>query len=390
MVTEKVSKPAKGKKYSFDDYPEDQQKLKPWADKWIANAFSCEAITPEQWAKTETSVREIYAIAKLPEAESVRVVYAPSPLSAAIAAGISAGIWYLRDNEKFAKELADADSTYAVRPRQIEDRMPQVISKATHAAAGEAHDMRNSDAVCAAFAAASAKAMGEGESPVEQKSKTVEFLLACVGRSFNMRNGGNQWSGWPCYLSFGRHVGRTDIDYSKFDAYEYLAHVGPRYMHPKFCIVSDRFEALKVDEQGRPHCANGPSHRWRDGWELYHWRGVKVPKEWILSPGLLDPIVALNWPNIEERRAAAEIVGWGRIMEKLNPRVIDKDQDPEIGELLEVDIPDSGKERFLRVRCGTGRDFVLPVDPDSKTALEANARTFRLKPEELLESEVRT
>lgn len=109
-----------------------------------------------------------------------------------------------------------------------------------------------------------------------------------------------------------------------------------------------------------------------------------------MSPETIDPVMALTWQNIEERRACAEIVGWARLIEQLNPVVIDSDPDPEIGDLLEVEIPDSGKERFLRVKCGTGRTFVLCVDPSAKTALEANARSFRLKPQQLKQSEVRT
>jgi len=57
---------------------------------------------------------------------------------------------------------------------------------------------------------------------------------------------------------------------------------------------------------------------------------------------------------------------------------------------LEVDIPDIGKERFLKVQCGTGRHFILPVPPDTKTALDGNSWTFDIKPEELLNLEVRT
>ena len=62
-----------------------------------------------------------------------------------------------------------------------------------------------------------------------------------------------------------------------------------------------------------------------------------------------------------------------------------------IGTLLEVDIPDIGREKFLRVLCGTGREFALPVPPDMKTALQANAWTFGMDdPNELLNLEIRT
>ena len=56
--------------------------------------------------------------------------------------------------------------------------------------------------------------------------------------------------------------------------------------------------------------------------------------------------------------------------------MINKDDDDEIGTLLEVDLPDSGKERFLVVTCGTGRKGIaLPVPRDMQTALQANSWT---------------
>lgn len=100
--------------------------------------------------------------------------------------------------------------------------------------------------------------------------------------------------------------------------------------------------------------------------------------------------MALTWENIEQRRAAIEIVGWDKIIDQLNAKVIDEDVDPEIGTLIEAKIPDIGKERFLRVRCGTGRSFCLPVPPNMKTALEAQSWTWGLDEKTFKKPEVRT
>ena len=61
-----------------------------------------------------------------------------------------------------------------------------------------------------------------------------------------------------------------------------------------------------------------------------------------------------------------------------------------IGTLLEVNLPDIGKEKFLKVLCGTGREFAIPVPPFMKTALEANAWTYGLDGDLLRDLEVRT
>lgn len=155
------------------------------------------------------------------------------------------------------------------------------------------------------------------------------------------------------------------------------------------CWVSERPKTLKRDDQGRLHDLEGPAVEYPDGWTLYSVRGVTVPEEWIKEKECLDVKTALTWENMEQRRVAAEIIGWARIMEELEPEIIDKDSDPEIGELIRVDLPDSPRCQFLRVLCGTGRTFVLPVPPEMKTALEANAWTWDLKPEEYT-PEIRT
>lgn len=149
--------------------------------------------------------------------------------------------------------------------------------------------------------------------------------------------------------------------------------------HSDFVMVSERPLNINRDANGRLHSATGPAISWPDGWGLYMWHGLRVPAEWILHPDKLDPQTALNWKNVEQRRAAAEIIGWARVLDALKARSVDKDEDPQIGELLEVDLPDSPKQKFLRVRCGTQRTFCLPVPPEMKTALQANAWTFRIE-----------
>lgn len=160
-------------------------------------------------------------------------------------------------------------------------------------------------------------------------------------------------------------------------------------MHEEFCFVSDFPEVLKVDAEKRPHCETGPSHRWRDGWSLYHLRGVRVPSDWIENKESLTPELLLSWPNVEQRRVGIEFIGWNVVLAKLNARVIDEDPDPEIGQLIEVEI-DGRPERFLKVRCATARSFALPVPPDMKTALEAQAWTWGLDEKTFLKPEVRT
>ena len=142
-------------------------------------------------------------------------------------------------------------------------------------------------------------------------------------------------------------------------------------------VICEKPLYIRMNENEVLHCEDGPSIRFSDGFEVYSWNGVKVPKKFIMKE--ITAAEALKEENLELRRCACEILGWETILQELNPKVINKDDDPEIGELVEVEIPDIGREKYLRVQCGTGRMFAIPVPPNMKTALQANAWTYGLE-----------
>lgn len=337
------------KKYSLT--PEHREILATWKDFWIANAMNTTPMDDNDRTIMQEAILEIYAIAKL---KAPRVVFAPSPLAASFAAGFAAVLLHKGKKVDF-KKLQKTDSS-----KEATDPNKDWFSYNG--------DMR-----------ALAKSLG-----IEKEG------LKAASESWKMRQGGNQWSGWSSYQSFFKDVAKLDIDWSKWNAYEKASiHGGPRYMHSEFCIVSDRPRILKVDEQNRPHCEDGPFCQWSDGFSLYSWHGTRVPKNWIEKRKELDPSIALTHSNIEQRRAAAEIVGWKRVIEHVDAKVVNTDKDPQIGILLEANLPDAPKSKFLKVLCGTGREFVLPVPQDMKTALQANAWTYGLTEDDFF-IEVRT
>jgi len=245
--------------------------------------------------------------------------------------------------------------------------------------------------------AAQMNAIPEGMSPVKHYSAVCRKLAGKKGienakQWSTVYQGGAYWAQYDSFLTAMRDViGLRLKEYENYKYWEEAAIHGTfRVMHEKFCIVADFPEHLGIDDQNRAHGQEGPSHRWRDGWSLYHWHGTAVPEHWIMNKKSLSAKEAITWENIEQRRAAIEIVGWATILKELNAKVIDTDGDPEIGELVEVDIPDIGKEKFLRVLCGTKREFALPVPPEMKTALEAQSWTWSLDLKDFVVPEVRT
>ena len=200
------------------------------------------------------------------------------------------------------------------------------------------------------------------------------------------------WCSYTSYFTFFRDVCRLELSPDTLERMsineDLVTSCEWTWWHENVLVVSDRPKKINLDAEGRLHCENGPSIEYRDGWSLYHWHGVSIPEEWIMV-GKPTAKEALTWENIEQRRAACEIVGWTNVLKELDAETIDEDGDPEIGTLIECIIPNSGRERFLRVLCGTSREFVIPVPREMSTAIEANSWTWGLSSEEY-KPEVRT
>lgn len=204
------------------------------------------------------------------------------------------------------------------------------------------------------------------------------------------------WSYWYSTYQVPADLGMYEpdkADLAELALWQTLAEsCGIVYAFDKTCFVCERPSVLRTDEQGNLHCEprTGPCIAWRDGTKDYAWHGLWVPGEWIDDPAGTPVSLAFTHKNLEQRRALREIIGWDRVLRELKPRVIDVDPRPEIGTLLEVDIPDEGAQRFVRVRCGTGREFVIRTVRDAQTAAEGNAATYRIPVSLLGRVEVRT
>ena len=509
----------KQKLYSFTDHPEHKAELKPWADKWIANAMSTKPMDDEERAICREAVKGLYRAANLTPPPDNRIIFVPSPFVLRFAGGFSAAIHWLRKNKDFklsgathgatqratrdatqrathgATQRATRDATYDATQRATRDATQRATYDATHGATrgathgatqratrdatydatydathgathGATHDATQRATYDATYDAthgatrgathgatrgathdatrdatydathgathgathdatrdATQRATYDATRDATQRAtydathdathgathgddyyecekrgliklafelKIGKFGLQCATAAYSMWQGGNQWSAWDSFLTFFRHIAKLPIDYSKYDHWEQLAlHSGPRIMHPEFCMISDRPVVLKVDDRNRPHCEDGPFCKWSDGSAIYAWDGVFIPKWWIEEKHRLTPEIALHWENIEQRRIACTILGWDKITKDLDGVTIHTDDDPHIGQLIEVDMPDIGKEKFLKVLCGTGREFMLPVPKEMRTAREANAWTYGLAEKDFA-PEVRT
>ena len=365
---------------------DERKALSAISERAIKAAFRTE---PADFCKLEKAIHALYACAGL---RHPRVVLVPSPMVMAYAYGASAAIWHVRKSNAATHEATTA-ATRAATHEATDVATDAATRAATYEATYEATDVTTRAATHAATNAATYEATGVAEMQAANACRRLagEFGVMCAYRWYNSYQGGSMWAGVKAYLEGFRDViGLRLPEYEKGQIWLDCMEGGFRVMHEEFCIASDHPEYIKIDDQNRPHCEDGPSHRWRDGWSIYHWHGVRVPAQWIENKARLSAQEALSQENAELRRAACEIVGWARILKELNATTINEHENPQIGRLVEVDLPDAPKERFLVVQCGTGRQFALPVPPQIKTALAAQAWTYGLDESEFTTPEVRT
>ena len=227
--------------------------------------------------------------------------------------------------------------------------------------------------------------------PAIDKVATTKVGKKVIKDNWKNYISGNNNISWPAIESFYREVCGLELPDNKSEigkTYSNIAkYIGWWYPAENYFVMVNRPIGLHL-ENGVLHSPNGYAIEWADGKGICAWRGTVIPNDWMMV-GMPKPEVLLHWPNIEQRRAGCEIFGWHNVIDSLNPKVINEDADPLIGTLIEVDLPDSGKERFLRVLCGTGRTFCIPVSPDCNTALEANLRTYGID-DLTMKPEVRT
>jgi hypothetical protein len=115
-------------------------------------------------------------------------------------------------------------------------------------------------------------------------------------------------------------------------------------------LLSDRPSGLHLDDRGRPHNPKGAAIEYRDGWKVYAWKGILIPKDIVETPEKLTVASILNQDNTEIRRAMVDIFGIDRFVVESKSTVLDKQDEYE---LLQVPYLDGGHMIALKMRCPT-------------------------------------
>ncbi len=146
-------------------------------------------------------------------------------------------------------------------------------------------------------------------------------------------------------------------------------------------VLTERPCALDLarDEQGRLHHPTGPVVRYPDGWAVWAWHGVRVPRQVIERPDTITVAQIRATRNLEVRRVLLERYGLHRYLRDADATLVHVD---EYGRLWHCELP--GDEPLAVVEVvnatpepdGTCATYLLRVPPAMRTAQQAVAWTF--------------
>ena len=187
---------------------------------------------------------------------------------------------------------------------------------------------------------------------------------------------GSQDAGWLSFYDFFLEVCKLDVCEKLKPLIELAKHCGWWAPYEKFCILQDRPEYIHLNEERQLHRDGGPAIKYSDGFSVYAWNGIRVPKkygnvrseewkaEWLISE-----------ENTEYRRILIEGIGYSRIVEELNGKLIHKDGDMQLIEI--IDRVDVEPIRILKVVCPSTQSIHgLRVPPNINICEEARRWTF--------------
>ena len=294
---------------------EEREKIAKILKKWLAIGLRTDPVVPELIIP---AIKGLYRVANL---EEPHVEIVSSPIVAVIAGTLGVGVLYIRKNDT-AKKFSENVITHAIH-KTIQVAVEKlnlnktIYNNIVSALDGISH--RKTETVIL-------PKLGKLEE--SQVPTVASFLLKCIQRWFHMYQGGNMWPGASSYLESMRDViGLTGLP--GWDAYKWwedcAKHGSFRVVHREFCIVSDFPEYIEVDDKIQQHCEKSHSHKWRDGWALWHWHGIIVTQKIIESPETITIDEIRNQNNAEIRRVMITRMGWDKFVSQAKVKVIHND-----------------------------------------------------------------
>lgn len=144
------------------------------------------------------------------------------------------------------------------------------------------------------------------------------------------------------------------------------------YVYRELAVLTERPCELHRDSSDPPalHCETGPAVAYPDGWGVWAWHGVRVPRWVIEQPEQITATKVDAEQNAEVRRVMLERLGMGRYIAESDAEVVDEDKD-SLGHPRKLLAKTIDGTRLLVLQVtnstpepdGTHRTYLLNVHP---------------------------
>ena len=137
---------------------------------------------------------------------------------------------------------------------------------------------------------------------------------------------GQFWSSYFSYFDYFKN--ECGISYNKnYEIMKKAVDYGMVFPITELCIVSQPFSVIKMKEADTLilHCEDGPALSYSGFCEVYALNGIRMPKEYVLTPAdKITSEMVLKEPNADIRKELLLKVGVVRMIELVPNKVLDK------------------------------------------------------------------
>jgi len=350
---------------------ENEDIIAEWNKRWIEDVvLRTKPMTPQDKLEVEKAIREIYRLSDF-DGDNLNVVFVRSPMEARLLAAA--------EHQKCVNTIPNyhysAENTYAYK-LALQDIIDTTHQYARQCARDDnTHGVFRPDFAIYDATYGSIDATYGFTYGAIHRATYIDKLDIVVDR---LRNAGNLESSKCSYVSFVRDIiGFKCEEHKNYKHYETCTKLsGPRYMHPKFCIISDfPTELHNYTINGRlvAHNDKGPSHLWADGFAIWTIHGIAVTEKIVMRPETLTINQIDEEKNEEVKRVMIERFTWARYLTETNAKCLDartNDVDGTSEALMAL------KDSSVRLLCAcksTARVYAIGVDKKIKTCQKAQS-----------------
>lgn len=158
------------------------------------------------------------------------------------------------------------------------------------------------------------------------------------------------------------------------------------YIFKDICFISDFPKEIHRNTNNDLHNTNKPALLYRDTYALYKSNGITMEPKHILTPAIqITKKQFLSEPNADQRRELTRKIGMQKLIELLNPEVLDKMNTPTGGEyrLLSISYDGGPGRPYLQMKCpSTKYDHIIGVKPGTTRVKDAWKQLNNIKENE--------